>query len=362
MKTKSLILSMLSMLALSAGFTSCSDDDNSNTGNEKIAWTETRAFILNEGSMNANNADITYFDWATDVTYAKDLFLKQNKHQLGDTGQDIIADHEGNIYVIVSGSNYITKLNEEGVEQATVQISEELGSPRYGVLDEDYLYVTCYGGYIAKINTNNMTVVGEVAVGQNPEYIIKKDGCLYCTNSGWGADNRVAKVEIPAFEEASFVEVMNNPDHIISVAGHIYVQGYGADSSYPWGELLSNGTFETIGQASSWAAFGNTLYLAYSATDWNTYATTTTFSSYDVATGTLSESSPLKDAPAELATASVYSMSVNPYTGDLYIATSDFINNGVIYHFDKEGTFIRKFASTGINPRKIIFLGGIGDK
>ena len=355
MKIKSFIFSMLSMLALSAGFTACSDDDNSATSEEKIVWAGTRAFVLDEGSMGANNAGITYFDWTTDATFSKDLFLKQNKHQLGDTGQDIIADNAGNIYVIVSGSNYITKLNEEGIEQATLQIPEDLGSPRYGVLDGENLYVTCYGGYIAKINTTDMTVVNKVTVGQNPEYIIKENGCLYCTNSGWGADKRVAKVELPAFEEATFMDVMDNPDRIIAVNGHIYVQGYGADWSYPWGELKSDGTYVKVGQASSWAAYGNTLYLAYSETpDWSTY--TTTFSTYNVATGTFNESSPLKDAPTELAQKCVYSMNVNPYTGDLYITTSDFVNNGSIYHFDKEGMFVNKFESTGISPRKIIFL------
>lgn len=358
MKIRSLLLGMLSVLAISAGFTSCDDDDDdwNSTGNGKVSMAQTRAFMLNEGSYEGNNAGITYFDWKQDTTYQADLFIAQNGRQLGDTGQDIVADNKGNVYVVVYGSNYISKLNEYGVEKATIQIPEELGAPRYAVVEGGYLYVTCYGGYIAKIKTADMTLQGRVAVGLNPEYIISEGGYLYCTNSGWGKDDRVARVEISSFKEAMFITVMNNPDHIIAINGHIYVQGYDADYSYPWGELNSDGTYTKIGIASSWAAYGNTLYLAYSETDWNTYVTTTTFTSYDVSTGTLSEASPLKNAPAELSTSSVFSMTTNPYTGDLYIATSDYVNNGTIYHFASDGKFVKKFASTGISPRKIVFL------
>lgn len=356
MKIRSFIFGALSMLALAAGFTSCSDDDNDDISKPNVELAKTRAFVLDEGSKNHNNAGITYFDWTKDATFSSDLFLAQNKHQLGDVGQDIIADGKGNIYVIVSVSRYITKLDENCVEKATLQFPEDLGDPRYGVLDGENLYVSCYGGYIARINTNTMKVTGKVAIGPNPEHIIKENGRLYCTVSGWGSDHRVAKVELPAFETAEYDDVMYNPDHIIAVNGHIYVQGYGPDYSYPWGELKSDGTFSNLGQASAWAAYENKLYTAYSETDWSTYITTTTFYAYDVENGTFSESSPLKNAPEELASASVYSMNINPYTGDLYITTSDFTNNGQIYHFDKDGTFVKKFASTGINSRKIIFL------
>ncbi len=349
---------MLSILAISAGFTSCDDDDDewNATGDGQVEMAKTRAFVLNEGSMNKNNAGITYFDWTTDVAYGSDLFMAQNKRQLGDVGQDIIVDKDNNLYVIVNNSSYISKLDEHGVEKATLQISESLGLPRYGVIVGKYLYVTCYGGFIVKIKTSDMTIVGQVAVGKNPEYIIAEGGYLYCTNSGWGSDNRVAKVKISEFKNAEFIEVMSNPDRIVAVDGHIFVQGYDVDYSYPWGELKADGTFEKIGNASAWAVSDNTIYLALSMTDWNTYATTTTFATYDVKTATLTDIPSLPDAPEELYSSSVYGISVNPYTKDFYIMTTDFANNGTINHFTKDGTFVKQFNTTGINPRKIVFL------
>ena len=350
----------LSVLAISAGFTACSSDDdewNWEKEGSTIEMSETRAFILNEGSMNNNNANLTYFDWKTDATYPNDVFMKQNGIALGDVAQDIIVDDNDDIFIIMSGSKRIYKLNGVGVRKADVSVSAELGDPRYGVIDNGYLYVTCYGGYVAKYDTKDLSFKGNVKIGDNPEYIIKEGGKLYCTCSGWGNDKRVAAIDIKSFDKASFYEVMDNPDRIISVGGKLFVQGYGADWSYPWGQLdTAKGTFTQLGNCSAWTAFRNTLYLVNSVTDWSTYATTSTFYSYDVSSGKLNKDSFLKNAPEQLTSSSVYGMSVNEKTGDIYVLTTDFVTIGHLYHFKSDGTFLKDFPTTGVNPRKVVFL------
>ena len=357
MKSSKLMIAALSMIALCAGFASCSDDDDEawwNKAGSKIQMTNTRAFILNEGSMSKNNAGITYFDWKADTTYNADLFMTQNSIAMGDVGQDIIVSKSGNMFVILSNSKVIYKLNSAGVRIAYMSIPAELGDPRYGVEVGNYLYVTCYGGFVAKIDTEKMEVVGSVPVGANPEYIIEKDGIVYCTCSGWGKDQRVAAIDTKTFGEAQYFEVMVNPDRIIEVNGHIFVQGYGAYYDYPWGELnVKDGTFNTLGNASAWTSFGSKLYYAYSATDWTTYATTTTFYIYDTNTTVMTE---MDNIPEDLRSKSVYGMNVNPYTGDLYVMTTNFTTNGEVYHFKADGSYVGKIASTGINPRKIVFF------
>lgn len=351
------MIAALSMIALCSGFASCSDDDDEawwNKAGSKIQMTNTRAFILNEGSMNKNNAGITYFDWKADTTYKADLFMTQNSISLGDVGQDIIVSKSGNIFVIMSNSKVIYKLNSVGIRIANMSMPVNLGDPRYGVEVGNYLYVTCYGGFVAKIDTEKMEVVGSVQVGANPEYIIEKDGTLYCTCSGWGNDLRVAAIDIKTFEEANYYEVMVNPDRIVEVNGHIFVQGYGAYYDYPWGELnVKDGTFDILGHASALTGYSNKLYTAYSETDWNTYETTTTFFIYDTNSAQMTE---MENIPDELRSMSVYGMNVNPYTGDLYIMTTNFVTNGFVYHFKADGSFVGKFESTGVNPRKIVFF------
>lgn len=357
MKLRSLFLAVLSGLAFTAGFTSCSDDDDWDWSKEgsKVEMSESRAFIINEGSMNKNNATMTYFDWRTNQVYNQDLFITQNGTMMGDVAQDIIVDGK-DMYVIMSGSKCIYKMNTVGVSESRMSIPDDLSDPRYGVIDGNYLYVTCYAGYVAKINKKTMSVEGKVEIGKNPEYIVKYNGKLYCTCSGWGADKRVAVIDLKSFDKASYFDVMDNPDRIIEVDGHIFVQGYGAYYTYPWGELnVSTGKFNELGNCSSWAAYKGTLYLAYSATDWSTYETTTTLSAYNVKTGAMNNSF-FKGAPAELGSSSVYGVSVNDKTGDIYVMTTDFVSNGQVYHFDSNGSFVNKFGTTGVNPRKIVFL------
>ena len=321
MKTTKFLSVVLGAVALSAGFVSCSEDEDSwnpQSEGSKINMASTRAFVLNEGAYQSNNAGLTYFDW--------------------------------------DGSQYLAKLNSVGVEKARYAFDEKLGAPRYLVEKDGFLYVTSYGGYVAKIKAADLSLVDTVKVGKNPEFIVEKDNKICCSVSGWGEDKRVAVISLSDFKNVTYCDVMDNPDQLIVVAGRVFVQGYGAYYDYPWGELKEDGTFQQIGNCSKWAAYGNTLYLAYSETDWNTYATTTTFKTYDAATSTLSENSPFKNAPAELASSSVYGISTNPYNGDIYVMTSDYVTNGKIYHFKNDGTYVKTLQSTGISPRKIIFL------
>ena len=368
MKTNKLWIVALSAIALCAGFASCSDDDDDTPPKHdetpaqewweeegsKIEMSKTPALILNEGSMGKNNAGITYFDWETGDTYDNDLFMTQNEIALGDVAQDIIEGEDGYIYVIMSSSKVIYKLNTAGVLIASMSFPAELGDPRYGVSLGKYLYVTCYGGFVAKVDTEQMTVEDKVTVGANPEYMVEDNETLYCTCSGWGKDNRVAAIDTKTFGEATFYEVMYNPDRIAALYGSIYVQGYGTYYDYPWGKLdTESNTFMPIGNASAWTTFNGHIYGAYSDTDWSTYETTTTFFCYDAEHGGLRD---LLDAPEELRSKSVYGISVNPMNGDIYVMTSDFNTNGVIYRFNEEGTFVSKFESTGVNPRKIVFF------
>ena len=63
-----------------------------------------------------------------------------------------------------------------------------------------------------------------------------------------------------------------------------------------------------------------------------------------------------KDAPAELVSSTLHMLTINDNDGDIYISTSDFITNGTIYRFKKDGTFIEKFDAGGVNPNSAVFF------
>ncbi len=363
MKLRKYFYAILCGLAVSTGFVSCSDDDEWNpTGNgSNIEMAQTRAFVLNEGSYGNNDASITYFNWRTDEPYSTDLFYAQNGTTIGDTGQDLIEDND-NLYLAVYGSNYIAKLNGVGTEIARVSLAghSHLGQVRYLAADDGYLYATTYGGYVAKVNTRTMEIVDSVKVGDNPEQIIVEDGNIYCVNSGWGADNRLSIINERTFTLTEHVNIFYNPESIVETDDYIAIQGYGGSdyTNYPYPVAVFDArskTYKEIGKGTKIAAEDGKLYVAYSETDWNTYATTTSFYSYNFRTGQ-KDDNVLKNIPEELTSSSVYGISINDENNHIYVMTSDYVSDGTVYHFDNNGNYVGKFSSYGISPKKIVFM------
>ncbi|MBR1466784.1 MAG: hypothetical protein IJ607_10565 [Bacteroidaceae bacterium] len=364
MKMKQFFFAALAVLALSAGFTSCSDDDDNNNNPSSGDTKDKVAFILNEGAMSKNNASITGLYWADNTLFGGECVYKtQNQQAVGDVGQDLVKDGD-NMFLIVWGSAYIAKLDKTGKELVRADLSQgelaSLGSPRYGVVEGNYLYVSCYGNCVAKFKKSDLSYVSKVTVGNRPERLIEEDGYIYCTSStdeSYQADNRLAKIDIKEFKEATFFTPMSNQDRIMEVDDRVFIQGYGDAFDYPWGEVnTTTGEFTKIGNASTWAENDDVIYTVNSVTDWDTYATTNYFATYDVEKSKYTEGAYLKNAPAELASTSVFAMEFNPYNDYLYVMTTDFTNNSKIYVFNEKLEYVSMFESTGVNSKKIVFF------
>lgn len=95
MKVRSLLVSMLCMLALSVSFASCSDDDDLlDDSGSTVALPQVRTFFLNAGTQGANNANIAFYAPNGGADFIGDIFQKQNKAKLGDLGQTMIEYNE----------------------------------------------------------------------------------------------------------------------------------------------------------------------------------------------------------------------------------------------------------------------------
>ena len=90
MKVRSLLVSMLCMLALSVSLrlvvmtmTICLDDSGS-----KLTLPQTRVFFLNAGSHKGRTMqDIAFYAPNGGADFIGDIFQKQNNAKLGDLGQ-----------------------------------------------------------------------------------------------------------------------------------------------------------------------------------------------------------------------------------------------------------------------------------
>ena len=370
MKFRSLFLSALCGLAVSTAFTSCSDDDGYDPYEygSKVALPEHRGLVLNEGSYKLNNASISFFDAAKDTTTkaVNDLYFIQNKKQLGDTGQDLIVE-DNNIYVSVYGSSYVTKLNKAGVEQARREFGSDLGQPRYMAECDGYVYVTTYGGYVVKLNANDLSVVARVTVGKAAERIDEEDGILYvaCGNTLDGVpDNRMFIIDTKNFTDnaVKLVDVCDNTQLVCASDKYVFIQGYGADwTNTPlWVYDIKGGKAEDTGLYATYAIAtndDNKAFAVYSMTDWSTYQTTNTYFVYDAATKTKTDvTSKITSAASELASSSLYAVSEGE-NGSFYIATTQYsAGNGTVYHFDSNYNLLGSFTSWGQNPKKVVVM------
>lgn len=157
-----------------------------------------------------------------------------------------------------------------------------------------------------------------------------------------------------------------NPNKLTEANDKVFLISYGDYGTVGYTAQMidpkDNNKITVIGTATDMVADDERgmVYFVNSETDysnWPETSTINTFYSYNANTLEKKDASFLKNAPEELASSSVYSMSVNEANGDIYIATTLYsAGNGTIYRFDQNGNFIDKFDCGGQNPKKIIFF------
>lgn len=369
MKVRSLLWSALCTLALSAAFSSCSDDDEKNPWDDgsTVELPKRRAFILNEGAYNANNASLTFYAPDKDAKDSRNnlipnIYRKQNDRNLGEIGQDII-EYEDKIYVLLDGSSLMLRLNAAGVEEARLSFTKEDGSPRYMEAEDGKIYVTLYSGKVARVNANTLQIEGYVATGGNPEQIVEENGKLYVANSLFGDGTTVSVIDIATFTKDKDIDVAMNPNLLLEANDEIYLISWGKSWAEPqipaaFQRIKADGSVEEIAAATYFAEHNDIIYLVdVDVKDWDTHESVNTFFSYNARTHTLNNGTFLKDMPQELGSIAVREICTDDHNGDIYILTyGSGITNGDVYRFSNNGTFIEKFDCGGVLPRKVVFL------
>jgi hypothetical protein len=372
-------LSWCLVLALGFASVACSDDDEPewNDNGSKVELPYSRMFILNEGSFNQNNAGISFFAPKNDAASISDIFYQQNGMRLGDTGQSMI-EYRDNIYVAVYGSNYLAKLNAACVEitrKSFVSDSDLSAGIRYMTAKDGYIYASFYGGIVAKINANTLEVEAKLQTGgANLEGIAIEGNNLYVANSyekvynpetGKNVYNYLTDVfviDLRSFTKKETLTVVKNPNQLVEEEDKLFLISWDYSRESYVLQMIdpkANNSVKELGYATNMAAGNDMLYLVDSRTDYSSkpYVTTNTFSSYDIKSGRLNQTSFLKNAPAELTNASVYMMTVDDETGDIYIGVTHYSDsNGDMYRFKKDGTFVEKFDCGGQNPKAAVFF------
>lgn len=152
-----------------------------------------RIIVLNEGTWQADNGRISYFEDGGVVS--NQWFRDVNGAKLGDTPNDIIAVNDSLIAIAVNWSNIVQFIDNKG---RAVAATEDVPNNRKLASDGEYVYVSSYGhecrvgnetvsftkGFVAKIDVSSFEVVAAVEEGYEPEGIAYYDGSLFVANSG----------------------------------------------------------------------------------------------------------------------------------------------------------------------------------
>ena len=350
---KSVYRSVLCACMASLALASCEPVDQG--GDEASVVSNPDVFILCEGLWQANNADVSAYN-STLMQCTGDYYYRQNGQYLGDTGQDILC-HDGFLYVSVSGSSYIAKLDLHGREVARRAMSPEEGQPRYLAAEGDYIYVTLYSGRVAKLKAADLGLVGYASVGKNPEGIVAYKDRLLVANSGWGSDSTLTVIDIKTFTPQNTITVEYNPQQLVVSGDSVYLLAYSKDYNTTIQSVdIARGVARTIGYATHAVAYNDTLYLCNSVTDYTTNKTSNTFFSYAVSAATLDSVGFLRGDMADVSSNPVYMMEVNPVNGDLYIglAGNKYVSSGKVYRYDSDGLLVDGF-SVLCNPNQAVF-------
>lgn len=374
MNVKRLLFRTWCLLAVGLVLAACSDDDEGwDDSGSKIELPQVRAFFLNEGTFEHNNAGIMFYAPNKDASTVSDLFLFQNGMSLGDTGQSMI-EYKDRIYVAVYGSNYLVRLNAACVEEARVSFvnDEDLKAGiRYIDAEDGYIYASFYGGVVAKINANTLKVEAKLKnLGYNLEGVAIEGNQLYVAdsykvdeNGRYVYQNDVIVIDLRTFQVKEKLEVVQNPNDLVEEDDKVFLLSWDySDESYVL-QMIDpdqNNKVTRLGYATKMAAGNDMLYLADSRTDYSNWPETTTvntFACYNIKTGQMRTDFSLKNAPEELGSTSIYMMAVDEETGDLYIGTTYYsTSNGNIYRFRKDGTYVEKFDCGGQNPKAAVFF------
>jgi hypothetical protein len=236
---------ILTAIAGSLLFVSCSDDDNQDVPSGAY---DNGILILNQGGFNKGNASVSFLSDAK--TIENNIFSTVNNGALlGDTGQDIGLN--GDLaYIVMNVSNKIEIVNRYTFAKVAT-ITEGLENPRYIAFSNAKAYVTCWGDatdptddYVAVINLALNDVGTTIHVGEGPERIIEENGKLYVAHAGgYNFGNTITVIESSSNSIKEIITVGDVPNSLEIENGNLYVLSGGIPS---WSEAETGGYLHVI--------------------------------------------------------------------------------------------------------------------
>lgn len=214
---------LLAAFVAAFSFTSCLDDDDDKT-QAPVYKLPYYAYILGEGNWDKNDAVLTGF--TVDGVMKKEIYYNANQQRLGDLANDLVYSPNRVLYVAVSGSEYVAKLDLNGKELTRVSTKDnaELTQPRSMVLAYGKLYVSTYGGNVAVLDTADLHLITKLPCGAYAEEIAATEKYIAVCNSGYGQGNTLSIYDAKMGTALKTIELPRlNPQNIVAQGDKFYV-------------------------------------------------------------------------------------------------------------------------------------------
>lgn len=353
-----------------------------------------KIILINEGSWQVDNGQITYFENGTVVT--NEWFREVNKTKLGDTPSDIIQINDTLLVISVDGADLIQYITPEC---KAAGVTEFAPAKRKFVSDGKYLYVSTYAhecvtsggkkeftkGFVAKVDVATLKILSAVEVGYEPEGIALYKNRLFVANSGGysfqeqhdyettvsviNPDDMTVIRTVDTGQPNLYGKIAQSGQYMcISSPGDYYeipaasvildcdaVLDGKADSEcfikldFPAtnSATATDGSFYTVGSSYSYIT-GGFDYFFHTIDPSRLFATGGSEGVSEGLPGTVADDFKAMTAPNALY--------VNPYTGYIYGADAgDFIDAGYMYQWSPEGSLLGKHK-VYINPAHFLAL------
>lgn len=338
-------------------FTACDVEDVK--PNENLPVATDNILVLSEGVSKQNNSTLAHYNLSeknTDLNY----FQTKNGRSLGDLANDMIK-YGNKIYIVLNGSNQIEVMNAKtgvSIKQIPMFNGEKAKEPRYIVSHKGKVYVSSFDDTVTRIDTTTLAIDASVSVGRDPEQLCIVNEKLYVTNSGgleWGTgnyDKTVSVVDLTTFKEIEKITVGVNPTKIkADENGYLYVLCNGNYSSDPAKfqriDTKTNvvKTYSDI-SVSNYTIYNNKIYY---------YGFDNVIKVFDCGTEKITNEKFITDETT-FDNPYLYSMQIDTYNGNVYFTDTNYISNGNVYCYDKNGILKYKILNVGLFSNKILFL------
>ena len=320
------------------------------------------AFVVNEGSFNANNGSVSYID--LDSSYIiNNLFQQVNGRTPGDVVQSFCAAGDKGLIVVN---------NSAKVEVVDLETFVLLGKitgcdyPRYAIqISDEKVYLTngSMEGSVIIIDPRSQSITGVIKVGMGPENLVKSGPYVYVANSGgWASDSTVSVIDINTDKVIDTIYTGDNPTDVdVDGDGNVWVLCKGkvvyddnwnvvseTDSRLQKIDVSTNEITEdmVIGKKGD---FFNPVRLATGGAGRNIVY----FAEKEGIYAVDSHNPVISDTP--LIPGNYYGLDVDPLNGLIYVTDArDFSSAGLLLRYQPNG-MMRDSVSVGIAPNGVYF-------